>query len=263
VTARALACAAALAIAGCGEGSEDPPESTPAPEPAVEALDRACGEYRAAALAELPPAAPSGYRAYVREQRRLADELVAAVREQPSEGPAAEPRGRLLAASSEILGNVNDIQRSTGREFSTGALYHRALVFGYGFAALDEATGKTGLQCGRPPEPSAALREFRTAADEVCADSGATEGLPSLDAALIRARVDGHGRLPLPADATELERETLAAERALAGVAAAAKRARTIQEELDARYVALAVRASEGWRRQGAAECVDLPQFSP
>jgi hypothetical protein len=236
-------------LAGCG-GGDEPPEVTATPDPGVDALAGACAEYREAALAELPPASPSGYQAYMREQRELIDRFVAAI----EQAPAGEARGRLLAAGSQILGGVNDLERVT----PAGGLYARSRVLGQNMDVFDDAAEAAGVPCGAPPEPSPEVREFRAGAAEVCDASGRTQGLPRRDAELIRARVEGHAELELPAEASRLERDTLAAERELARIAATAPRSQTIQARV-AEYVTLAVRTSEGWRRQGVEACVDLP----
>jgi hypothetical protein len=239
---------AVLAFAGCGGGDDAEAEPGPSADPAAERLSEACTAYREAAFAELPPAAPADYPAYVRERRQLVDEFIAALKEEPE----SEGRARLVAAASEILSVVDELDGvGTGLYTRTGALdmYERG---------LDDAAEQAGVRCGSGEEPSAEIREFRSAADEVCAAAGPTAGLPRRDAPLIRERADGHADIPLPADAGDLERDTLAAERELAEVAASRPATRTIRDG-DLRYLVLAARTTSGWSRQQVDECADLP----
>lgn len=241
--------AAVLALVGCGgDGDAEAEREEPTADPATEGLATACTAYREAAFAELPPASPADYPAYVRERRQLVDELIATLREEPE----SEGRARLIAAASEILSVVDELDGvGTGLYTRTGVLdqYERA---------LDDAAEQAGVECGSGEEPSAEISEFRSAADEVCAAAGPTAGLPRRDAALIRERAEGHADIPLPADAGDLERDTLAAERELAQVAASRPASPVIRDG-DLRYLVLAARTTAGWSRQQVDECTDLP----
>lgn len=240
---------AVLALAGCeGGGDAEAQREEPQADPATEGLAAACTAYREAAFAELPPASPGAYPAYVRERRQLVDELIATLREEPE----SEGRARLIAAASEVLSVINDMGGPTT------ALYTLASALDQYERGLDEAAEKAGVQCGSGEEPSAEIREFRSAADEVCAAAGPTAGLPRRDAPLIRERVQGHADIPLPADAGDLERDTLAAERELAEVAASRPASQVIRDG-DLRYLVLAARSTSGWSRQQVDECADLP----
>jgi len=239
---------AVLALAGCGGGGEAEAErEEPQADPATEQLAAACTAYREAAFAELPPASPGDYPAYVRERRQLVDELIAALKEEPE----SEGRARLIAAASEILSVVDEMGVGTG-------LYTRTSILDEYEHGLDDAAEQAGVECGSGEEPSAEIAEFRSAADEVCAAAGPTAGLPRRDAALIRERAEGHADIPLPADAGDLERDTLAAERELAQVAASRPASPVIREG-DLRYLVLAARTTSGWSRQQVDECADLP----
>ena len=240
---------AALALAGCGgDGDAEAEREEPRADPATESLAAVCTAYREAAFAELPPASPADYPAYVRERRQLVDELIATLKEEPE----SEGRARLIAAASEILSVVNDM------DGPTTALYTLASALDMYERGLDGAAEKAGVECGSGEEPSAEIGEFRSAADEVCATAGPTAGLPRRDAALIRERAEGHAGIPLPADAGDLERDTLAAERELAQVAASRPASPVIRDG-DLRYLVLAARTTSGWSRQQVDECADLP----
>lgn len=249
--------AVALVLAGCG-GDDDSPEAAATPHPALERLGAACTAYREATMAELPPALPAEWGAYIRERGRLVDRFVAAVRKEPAEGPVREPRGRLLAAGSNVLSIVNEISGGTDLDSFAAVLFTRAGALGAYDGGLDEAAQKAGIACGLPPDASPEIREFRREAGTVCeAYDPPVAGVPRRIAGLVRQRADEHSRLALPADATDLERDTLAAERELARVAAAVPLKPKPRDA--ALYVALAARTSEGWRRQGVTACVDLP----
>jgi hypothetical protein len=240
--------AAVLVLGGCGE-AEPQPESKP--DAAGDRLSAACTDYREAVSAELPPAAPGAYPAYMAERLQHAERLIAAVREQPE----GEARARLLAAGSEILSQLSDMQQTTKASFA-GVMYTRLTPLEDAERRFDAAAEKAGVDCGAPDGPT----EFATRAGEVCDAAGRTSGLPARDAELIRARVEGHAELSMPPDAGALERDTLAAQRELARVAAQTPASPTIRDA-DARYIALAGRTSAGWSRQLVAACVDLPLY--
>lgn len=253
-----LCVAAAVASGGCGGESDGDGGRGGAADPAMKRLEAACRTYRGAVDAELPPASPADYAGYLRERRRLVDRFLAVVRKAPSEGAARAVRGRLLAAASQIQGVVNDTQRTAEPRSLAGGLYERGASLEAVERNLDRAASRADVRCAGSAAPSGDLREFRRKAGEVCASSGRAKGVPRLDAGMIRRRVDGHARLKLPSDATRLERDTLAAERALARVAAHSPASEVIRDA-DARYVALATRTSTGWSRQGVTACAGLP----
>jgi hypothetical protein len=235
-------------LGACGE-AETQPESKP--DPSTDRLSAACTEYREAVSAELPPAAPGAYPAYMAGRLQLAERLIATVREQPER----EPRARLLAAGSEILAQLSDMQETTKASFA-GTMYTRLTPLEDAERRLDAAAEKAGVDCGATDGPT----EFATGAGEVCDASGKPAGHPAEDVALIRARVAGHAELSLPPEAGDLERDTLAAERELARVAARTPASPTISDS-DARYIALAGRTSAGWSRQLVDACDDLPLY--
>lgn len=137
------------------------------------------------------------------------------------------PRGRLLAAGSNVLSIVDEIAGGTDLDSFAAVLFTRAGALGAYDGGVDEAAQKAGVACGLPPDASPEIREFRREAGTVCeAYDPPVAGVPSRIAGLVRQRADEHSRLALPADATDLERDTLAAERELARVAAAVPRRR-------------------------------------
>lgn len=246
---------AALAVAACGGSGPAEAEREQRSDPSMARLAAACTEYWQTVLAQLPPRTHTGYRTYLRERRQHLERFLAAVRREPAK--RAE-RARLLAAGSKILAQIDYVQFAVEEADFTRGLYHGTPALSLFDREFETAAKKARVPCAQAPEPSASLREFRRRAAEACGAAGRPYGLPSRDADLIRNRVDGHARLPLPDTATELERDTLAAERELAEAAARAEPSRIIVDA-DVRYLALAARTTEGWSRQGVLACADLP----
>jgi len=260
----ALFVVAALAVGACRE--DDPNETGGKAEPtakqdgarradpSIQALSAACTAYWKTVLAELPPSAPDGYSAYLQQRRQKVETFIAAVRAQQSKGTE---RARLLAAGSSVLSLISNQQ-----VVWEGDRLNTLFTGMQNLSDLDRdfvaAAKKAGVTCSEASEPSASLQEFRRGAAEACEKAGRPDGLPARDADVIRNRVAGHADLALPDTATELERETLAAERKLAKAAANAKSSPVILDA-DADYLALATRTTAGWSLQGVLACADLP----
>lgn len=247
--------AAALAVAACGDNGPAEPEHEKRTDPSMARLAAACTEYWQTVLAQLPPRTHTGYSAYLRERQQHLERFLAAVRREPAK---RSERARLLAAGSKILSQIDDIQLAVEDADFTRGLYHGTPALSLFDREFETAAKKARVPCAQAPQPSASLREFRRRAAEVCGAAGRPSGLPSRDAEVIRNRVNGHAKLPFPDTATELERDTLAAERELAEAAARAEPSRIIVDA-DGRYLALAARTTEGWSRQGVLACADLP----
>src|SRR4051794_14769933 len=101
----ALLVGAAVAFAACG-GGDGPAQGARGkrPGPVMTRLAAACTEYRQTVLAQLPPSSHTGYAAYLRERRQHLERFLATVRREPAK---RTERARLLAAGSNILGQLN------------------------------------------------------------------------------------------------------------------------------------------------------------